>query len=476
MKTKIFLALFTLFLICLLFQFRGDISSTVKTQIIRNNIAENRSPDTSSITKSYDYKIINQESPKLKLDPGEEKTLTITLENTGKSDWNLDENSENTFILGTYYPENRKSYFLDSTRIPIKDKDGKTTIKSGETLTFDITFTAPEKEGYYHEDFLPLISNEKWIKAETLSWDIVVGNLLSGKFLDNYNYELVSPTPETILPPYSSDTAYFEVKNTGEIPWYKDGIYPVKFTSESVEAELITQQVNPSETGRFSFKADSYIQSYNLTFNFTLENLFVLEENPLTWSIKTGGKLVALTFDDGYGDIDAFIDALNKEGIRGTFFILGVVAQNNPTAVKRIVDEGHLLANHSYNHPDFRNLSSDGVRSQINQAREVLLAITGYDVYPYIRYPYGAHNKNTDTILDENGWKNFYWTNGTGDFNYHANSAAGRKHIYYYATLNPPDRAIVLMHIISQSTLAVLPDIIDYYREHGYAFVTVDEL
>lgn len=500
MKKRIVLALFALFLICLLFQFGGNISNTAKTQIISNNTEETNTdetsetvnqpddstnqpddspvtntspiPDDSPVTKSYNYKIIDQEDPKLNLDPGEKETLTVTLENTGKLEWNLDEDNGNALILGTYYPENRKSYFLDSTKIFIKDKDNKTTIESGETLTFDLTFTAPEEEGYYHEDFLPLISNEKWIKAETLSWDITVGN----SFSDNYNYELITKTPETILPPYSTETAYFEAKNTGEIPWYRDGIYPVKFTSESVEAELMSQQVNPGETGRFSFKADSYIQNYNITFNFALGDIFVLEQTPLIWGVKTGGKLVALTFDDGYGNIDAFIDALNKEGVKGTFFILGVVAQNNPSAVKRIIDEGHLLANHSYNHPDFRTLSSDSVRWQLDHAREILRDITGYDVYPYARYPYGAHNKSTDAVLNENGWKNFYWTNGTGDFNYHANSAAGRRHIYYYATLNPPDRAIVLMHIISQSTLAVLPDIISYYRDNGYAFVTVDQL
>ena len=156
--------------------------------------------------------------------------------------------------------------------------------------------------------------------------------------------------------------------------------------------------------------------------------------------------------------------------------MLGCVAQQNPDAMRRIVNEGHLLASHSYCHPDFRTLSADQIRWQLSETRKIMQEITGYDVFPYFRYPYGAMNEKTHAVLKEEGWKYFHWTQSTGDYKHHGNTSEGRKQIFYYSTLNPPEQSIVLMHIISKSSLAILPEIIKWYRDHGYVFVTVDEL
>jgi peptidoglycan/xylan/chitin deacetylase (PgdA/CDA1 family) len=145
--------------------------------------------------------------------------------------------------------------------------------------------------------------------------------------------------------------------------------------------------------------------------------------------------------------------------------------------MKAIIESGHLLASHSYIHPNFNTLSTSEIRNQLNTTRDAIINSTGgYDPYPYFRYPGGDHSQRTDAVLAEDGWEFFHWTNGTGDFKYRANTSAGRSHILYYATAGAPDKAIVLLHTMSKSTLAVLPDIINWYRDRGYAFVTVDQL
>jgi peptidoglycan/xylan/chitin deacetylase (PgdA/CDA1 family) len=187
-------------------------------------------------------------------------------------------------------------------------------------------------------------------------------------------------------------------------------------------------------------------------------------------------KLVAITIDDGYGNIRAFVDILAQHRIKATFFMLGQIADNNPNAMKYIVEQGHLLANHSYNHPEFTTLSKEEILWQLEQGRQALTQASGHDPFPYFRYPYGSNSYTTNEILAEQGWESFYWTQNTGDWQYEEATAEGAEFIYAQATDSPPDNAIVLVHTQSNSSLLALPDIIKYYRRHGYEFVTVDEL
>jgi peptidoglycan/xylan/chitin deacetylase (PgdA/CDA1 family) len=187
-------------------------------------------------------------------------------------------------------------------------------------------------------------------------------------------------------------------------------------------------------------------------------------------------KLVALTIDDGYGDIASFVDVLNQNRVKATFFMVGEIAKTNPEGLKKIVDEGHLLANHSYNHPQFTTLNKDEILWQLNEGRELFKEVTGYDTYPYFRYPYGSHSTTSDAVLGQEGWKYFYWTQNTWDWAYVEDTQEGRDYIYNKATTNVPKESIVLLHTMSNSSLAILPEIISWYKRNGYQFVTVDQL
>ena len=501
MKKITALALFAIAASLLLVNLDGDISKLLKTQTLIENSDQDQVPEEEedlskySITQRYRYEVSDQGKNPIYIDPDEEKNFTLTLKNTGKASWDLTEDAENYLVLGTYYPNNRESRlynenadeWLDPTRISIEDENDKEKIKPKQTLTFEFETKAPTSPGVYREEFLPLLSGLKWLNTEKISWDIVVG----GDFTQSYDYEIDDQSSATTLPINGTKEVEITLENTGETPWYNDGPFPIKLVTEdekstqalnidyAVVAEMKESFVQPGETATFELNLTSpgTTGSHQLILKLAIPGLFTLDAKPITYTITVSDKLVALTFDDGYGDIDAFLDVLNEENTKATFFMLGVVAQNNPEAMKRIVNEGHLLACHSYDHPDFRGLSASSIRWQMQACRDAIIEATdGYDPYPYFRYPYGARNAATNSVLEQDGWQNFHWTNGTGDFKYHASSSAGRSHILYYSTLNPPARANVLMHIISRSSLAVLPDIIARYKDMGYALVTVDEL
>ncbi len=467
--------------------------------IMQANISNPEEDLAISSLKSYKYEIVEQNEDVIYLSPGEEKEIDLTLKNTGESEWNLSKDSKNRFVLGTYLPRNHESLFYDSsskdwkdaTQIYIEDKDEKETIQTGETVDFSFSIKAPENPGFYRENFTPFVVGLKGLNNSIITFDIVV----EGDFSESYNYSIVEKQEIKHIGTNNTKEIELTVENTGKVSWYQTSSFPIKliiddetdaslfkpvegWESDEIIGNIIAKlEVKPGEMASFMFEITSPSEKgeYSLGTKLAIEELFIFPDS-IVWDINVRDKIVALTFDDGYGEIGPFLDVLKEEDVKATFFMLGVVAQAKPDDMIRIVEEGHLLASHSYDHPDFRTLSEDSIKWQLDTTRDIMKGITGIDPYPYFRYPYGAHGDATDAVLAAEGWQYFHWTNGTGDYKFHEDSAHGREHVYYYATLNPPDKAVVLMHIISKSTLGTLPDIIDWYRDHDYAFVTVDEL
>jgi len=494
---KLFIPALLAVFIGLLFAQSGSPSQLMQARILNPNYTKNliaeieqiraEEQDENSrypISERYKYEIIDQGDTTIyadaSTDADEEITLEVTLKNTGKSSWFLTEGIENQLVIGAY-PQGEK--------IQIKDKKGKEIIGPDETTTFDLTLKPPTTPGVYIKEFAPLISGSKWLNNEKLTWQIIV----EGDYTNSLKYKIQEQEINRTARPNTSTEIKVQITNASETTWYGKNSqtqYKVQLVADDeitartlgIEgnpvATMSEQEVQPGEIATFTFNVSppSITGSYRLRLKLSIAELFTLDRDPLDINIIAAGKVVALTIDDGYGEIEDFIEVLNANNVRATFFMLGVVAQSNPEGMKAIVESGNLLANHSYIHPNFNTLSASEIRNQLNSTRQIMIDATGFDPYPYFRYPGGDHSQRTDAVLAEDGWKYFHWTNGTGDFKYRANTAAGRKHILYYATANAPDKAIVLLHTMSQSTVAVLPDIINFYRDRGYAFVTVDEL
>ena len=93
---------------------------------------------------------------------------------------------------------------------------------------------------------------------------------------------------------------------------------------------------------------------------------------PLRAQAKTGGKLVALTFDDGPSSkyTTQLLDGLKERGVPGTFFFLGEMAEDNRAIVRRAYEEGHEIACHTWDHPNLTNCSTEKVKKQIEDTFE----------------------------------------------------------------------------------------------------------
>ncbi len=130
-------------------------------------------------------------------------------------------------------------------------------------------------------------------------------------------------------------------------------------------------------------------------------------------------KFVALTFDDGphYKYTPIILDSLSKYDAKATFFVIGNRLSVTKDLVRRIVDEGHAIGNHTYNHKQLTQLNTTSIKSEIEKTNDEIEEIAGIKS-TIIRPPTGKHNKYTDEIIKEEGLSIILWNLDTADWLY----------------------------------------------------------
>lgn len=187
------------------------------------------------------------------------------------------------------------------------------------------------------------------------------------------------------------------------------------------------------------------------------------------------GLCVALTFDDGYttdNSYTAILDILKARNVKATFFILGKMMEESPDLARRIVDEGHQLANHGYTHGDFTQMPEEQIRWEINHTDEIARNIAGVSTKPYFRYPYRRFNDFTGQILKDLGYQSVLWTIDS----YDSRTGTASEQIIDYSLRSLGNGAIILYHTQSQETVQALNEIITAIENQGYTLAAVQEM
>lgn len=186
-------------------------------------------------------------------------------------------------------------------------------------------------------------------------------------------------------------------------------------------------------------------------------------------------NLCALTFDDGPSrHTGHLLDMLRDYGIPATFFLLGSQVERNPAMVRRIVEEGHEIGNHSWSHPNLRTLTPELQEEEIRATDIVLRALGGSP--PYFRPPYGAFDAHTLEIARNLGLDVILWSLDSNDWKRlpedYARLRSTRGTQYDTGEL----RGIFLFHDTHKGTVDDLPRIIANLLAGGCRrFVTVSE-
>jgi peptidoglycan/xylan/chitin deacetylase (PgdA/CDA1 family) len=187
---------------------------------------------------------------------------------------------------------------------------------------------------------------------------------------------------------------------------------------------------------------------------------------------------IALTFDDGPDNkyTPAILDVLRKYHVKATFFVLGVRAQENPAIIKQIVNEGHAIGNHSYNHSNPAKMTEAQFEKQFTQTQVILRNLIGYEP-KLIRTPYGAIKEDQLRWTAKNGLVAVNWDIDSKDWK-ELNASQVLANILEHTHKG----AIILQHSAGgetqdlSGTVKALPILIEQLKKQGFKLVTVPEL
>lgn len=191
-------------------------------------------------------------------------------------------------------------------------------------------------------------------------------------------------------------------------------------------------------------------------------------------SPNSSDKIVALTFDDGPWPkyTDQVLDILKQNNIKGTFFVIGNNMKHFPKIGKRIVDEGHTIANHTWHHW-YHRLSPQAAAKEINSTEEIIYKTTGVRTNLF-RPPGGVLGNGPAAYARSKKYSVIMWSADSIDY-----KRPPAVRLINNVMRNSKPGGIVLMHDgggVRDSTVKALPEMIRKFRDQGYRFVTIPEM
>lgn len=190
---------------------------------------------------------------------------------------------------------------------------------------------------------------------------------------------------------------------------------------------------------------------------------------------RSNNKVLYLTFDCGYenGYTAKILDTLKDKNVSAAFFCTLPQVKDNTEIIARMINEGHIVGNHSVNHPDFSSLNKNEIIKEIKGFDDYLRTEFGYSSL-YFRFPQGKYSEYSMKIVNEMGFRCVFWSLAYADWD--LASQKGKKYALETVIERIHPGAVILLHAVSPDNANALGDIIDSCREKGYVFKSLNEL
>lgn len=188
-------------------------------------------------------------------------------------------------------------------------------------------------------------------------------------------------------------------------------------------------------------------------------------------------KVIYLTFDCGYenGNTEPILDALKKHDVSATFFVVGHYLESAPDLVKRMVEEGHTVGNHTYHHPDMSSISDQAsFQKEMDGVADKFKEITGTDLTKYYRPPQGKYSTSNLKMAQEMGYSTFFWSLAYVDWN--VDDQPSHEEALKKLTTRIHPGAIVLLHSTSRTNGEILDELLTKWEEMGYTFGKLEDI
>ena len=186
-------------------------------------------------------------------------------------------------------------------------------------------------------------------------------------------------------------------------------------------------------------------------------------------------KVLYLTFDEGYenGYTNQILDVLKRTKTPAAFFVTGPYLEKETDIVNRMLDEGHIVGNHTVNHPSMPSVNDETVVKEIDNLNNMFKEKYGKTM-KYFRPPRGEFSERTMSITRDMGYKTIFWSSAYADWD--VNNQKGTDYALEQFTNQLHNGSIILLHAVSKDNANALESMINTAKKQGYTFLSLDNL
>ena len=191
----------------------------------------------------------------------------------------------------------------------------------------------------------------------------------------------------------------------------------------------------------------------------------------------TSQKVLYLTFDAGYenGYTPQILDTLKNHQVPAAFFLVGNYLEKEPDLVRRMVEEGHIVGNHTMHHPDMSKLRDpNAFARELSQLETLFQSVTGRQMPKYYRPPQGIYSQENLEMAKQLGYQTVFWSLAYADWDNRSQPDAQ----YAFDKLLPRihNGAVILLHATSKTNAQILDRLLTQLKADGYTFASIDQL
>ena len=191
----------------------------------------------------------------------------------------------------------------------------------------------------------------------------------------------------------------------------------------------------------------------------------------------TSRKVLYLTFDAGYenGCTEKILDVLKKQEVPAAFFLVGNYIEKNADLVRRMVAEGHTVANHTMHHPNMSKIADlPSFQKELEDLEALFAQTTGTQMAKFYRPPQGVYSQENLKMAKQLGYKTVFWSLAYADWD--NNDQPTPQQAFDKLIPRVHNGAVILLHATSQTNAEILDDLLTRYKEMGYTFESIDAL
>lgn len=188
----------------------------------------------------------------------------------------------------------------------------------------------------------------------------------------------------------------------------------------------------------------------------------------------SGEKVLYLTFDCGWenGYTEKILDVLEEKDVPAAFFCTLEHIEAEPELIGRMINDGHIIGNHSAKHKNFAEISRSKMAEEILTCDNYLRKNYGY-TSPFFRFPEGSYNENALDLVQSMGYTSVFWSCSYADWD--VKNTKGAEYAFETVTSRLHPGAVILLHSVSPDNAAAIGDIIEFARANGYEFRALTE-